>query len=327
MVKKQRILIILFFTIYALIISGCTETAKSFDSQVANNEFANYLAGGNMAYFNNTLYLVYNSGNHVNIGTYKITNNGAENILDTSDIDYIFQSPNLYQYNNQLYSTRSSDGSILKYDKENQLFTNSELDIKNNSDTVYINDDLLVWNSDSDGTLNVRYKNNECILNLQSKTFYVVDKTVYFIDSKSWLYSYNVEKGDGKGEFITELNNDNLEYIGYCDSYFYYSNFGNNLADYKTGLYCYSFDENKTELILDKEICGLNSYNNILYIATTDGIYTANGKNCTKFSDIKTKEIYILDTQWIYTNDNNGNILRISVDGKTTEKIDFLYHR
>ncbi len=234
---KNKIFSIILVMLILLTV-GCSDTAKNFDSEAVNNEFVNNLAGGNMAYFDNALYLVYNSGDSINIGTYKITNDGAENILNTSDVDYIFQSPDLYQYNNQLYSTRSGDGSILKYDKNSKTFTTSELDINNNSDTVYISDDLLVWNSDSEGTLNVRYKKQECILDIKSYTFYVVDKTVYFIDSKDWLYSYNVEKGDGKGKFVTQLNYDALEYIGYCDDYFYYSNFGNNLADYQTGLYC-----------------------------------------------------------------------------------------
>lgn len=306
-----------------IILSGCTSTAESFDSQQIDNGYNNSLAGGNMAYINNSLYLVYNSGDVLNIGTYKINNNGVECIFENAEADDIFTAPRLYQYNNQLYSVDCDKSAVLKYDSTEKKFLLSEFSIKPCSDKVYISDDLLVWYSDTEGTLNVKYKNsNEYTLDKQVYSYYVSDNVIYFMDCNGLLYSNDVTSG-GDSKFINKLNDYSTEIMSVCNGYCYYTYDGNNLSDYKSGLYRYSFTDDKSELILEEEVFGLNTYDDKMYIASESGIYADNGSNCQKFSDIVTKEIYILDNEWIYTNDNSGNIFRISIDKKSVEKIDF----
>lgn len=326
--KHNKIKLVITFMLSSLLLllssTGCTKTAESFIAEEVENGFLNYLAGGNMVYFDNSVYLVCNAGDSVNIGTYKINDMGAEKIFEYSQADYIFNTPRLYQYNNKLYNTRSKSGSIQKYNDTDKTFIDSELGIEMFSDTVYISDDLLVWNSDSDGTLNVKRNNNQTVeLNNKSSKFYVENNTIFFINSDGWLYSYDVKNPDGQTNFLNYLNEDIPDCIAICGDYLYYSFSGNNMSDYKTGLYRYSFDNNTTELILEKDIYCLNTYSNKLYISTENGIYVYDENKCSKFSGIKATEIYIFDTEWLYTNDNYGNVYRIGLNDNNTEKVDF----
>lgn len=326
--KHKRIKPIIAFLISSLFlllqITGCTKTAESFIAEEVENGFLNHLAGGNMAYFDNSVYLVYNAGDSVNIGTYKINDMGVEDLLADSRADYIFNTPCFYQYKNELYNTRSDNGKIQIYNDTDKSFIDSELKIEIFSDTTYISDNLLVWNSDSYGTLNVKTNNDETVeLNQKSNKFYVENNTIFLINTDGWLYSYDVKNTDGQAKFLSYLNEDIPDCIAICGDYLYYNFSGNNMSDYKTGLYRYSFDNNTTELILEKDIYCLNTYSNKLYISTENGIYVYDENKCSKFSGIKATEIYIFDTEWLYTNDNYGNVYRIGLNDKNTEKVDF----
>ena len=123
-------------------------------------------------------------------------------------------------------------------------------------------------------------------------------------------------------EFVSYLTDSNSNYLHICGDKVYFDHNKEDHARYESGLYCYSLKDDEFKLVFEfeDEINCLNSYNDKLYIATDEGIFTLDGK----ITDRSAKSIYLLDEDWIYAVENEkGNVYRVSLDGKTVEKIGF----
>ena len=309
-------LLCVIIALSALVLSSCTPKATRFDSKSIDNGYNNYLAGGKMAYLNNNLYISYIYDGYITLGTYKFNNDGVTNILSDKNKlgEYAFLTPNFYQYDGKLYVTSMDDG-IYIYDEATD---NLNLCYEDEYIPNYFTDDLKVnW----DGTLRIKYRDNPEYTIDEAFPYYVSDNKVYYMNEGGSLYVYDGEKS-AEPEFVSYLTDSNSNYLHICGDKVYFDHNKEDHARYESGLYCYSLKDDEFKLVLEfeDEINCLNSYNDKLYIATDIGIFTLDGK----ITDRSAKSIYLLDEDWIYAVENEkGNVYRVSLDGKTVEKIGF----
>lgn len=310
--KKILCIIIVLST---LILSSCTQIPKAttFDSKSIENGYNNYIAGGRMAYLNNNLYVTYISNDYNTLGTYKFNNDGVSHILKDNNKmgDYAFEAPKFYQLDDKLYVL--DDGTFLYEDVTDSLTV-----CDNNEDiTSYISDDLkVVW----DGKLNIVYKDNPEFIIEGTSDYYVEDDKIYYTNTDEWLYCIDIAKSQER-EFLSYLFESPINLLHVCGDKVYFDHDSFYDDRYKTGLYCYSMKDDEIELVLEGEINCLNSYEDMLYIATDKGIFTLEGK----ITDRSAKSIYLLDEDWIYAVQNDaGNVYRVSLDGEIVEQINFL---
>lgn len=285
-------LLCVIIALSALVLSSCTPKATRFDSKSIDNGYNNYRAGGKMAYLNNNLYISYIYDGYKTLGTYKFNNDGVTNVLSDKNKlgEYAFLTPNFYQYDDKLYITDTGEGTYI-YDKAtDSLNLCDEDELK------------LAW----DG---------------EAYPYYVSDNKVYYMNEGGSLYVYDEEKST-EPEFVSYLTDSNSNYLHICGDKVYFDHNKEDHARYESGLYCYSLKDDEFKLVFEfeDEINCLNSYNDKLYIATDEGIFTLDGK----ITDRSAKSIYLLDEDWIYAVENEkGNVYRVSLDGKTVEKIGF----
>ena len=309
-------LLCVIIALSALVLSSCTPKATRFDSKSIDNGYNNYRAGGKMAYLNNNLYISYIYDGYITLGTYKFNNDGVTNILSDKNKlgEYAFLTPNFYQYDGKLYVTSMDDG-IYIYDEATD---NLNLCYEDEYIPNYFTDDLKVnW----DGTLRIKYRDNPEYTIDEAFPYYVSDNKVYYMNEGGSLYVYDGEKS-AEPEFVSYLTDSNSNYLHICGDKVYFDHNKEDHARYESGLYCYSLKDDEFKLVLEfeDEINCLNSYNDKLYIATDIGIFTLDGK----ITDRSAKSIYLLDEDWIYAVENEkGNVYRVSLDGKTVEKIGF----
>lgn len=131
-------------------------------------------------------------------------------------------------------------------------------------------------------------------------------------------------KGESKSTFLNYLTESYINFLHVCGNniYFYFDE--GDYEDDKTGLYCYSVSKDSYELVLEGEINCLNSFDDMLYIATDKGIFRYNSDEIIKITNRSAKEIYLLDEDWIYAVQNDaGNVYRVSLDGEKVEIVDF----
>lgn len=305
-------------------LSSCAKEAVDFSEEVTiDNGYYNYISGGNLAYINNSLYVV-KIADIWYIGSYKVNNDGVKSLFDENLImDYLFTAPSMYQYDDNLFLYNPLENAFYPYDcKENKLNENA-MNIQSGNGICYYSEDLRVSFDYEAEHLIVKYQDNEAFqLDTGVSSFCVYEGKIYFISNKGWLYFNDPSLLNPESEFVSYLNqNGPLTKIMMCDGYCYYTDDGSEVSKYKPGLYRYSFENDTSELVIQKEILSLNQRDNTVYFATQNGIYSADKNGCTKISGIKTEELYIFGDDWIYTNDNNGNIFRLSNDGKVVEKI------
>lgn len=323
---KKVVAIVIFILIFTLSLCGCStnNTALDFSATSIDNSFNNYIAGANLAFDGESLYCVCISGDIINLGTFRVNENGVKNLLiDAQVSDDAFKAPKLYQYNNALYSVHWENHHILKYNEDKMCFEESEFDFEVYMDRVYLSDNLIVYYA-ADRSLKVRYADNdEFTISENAVSFYVSDNILYFIDNRGWLYKNDVTKCYGNSEFISYLNESTPQNVfTVCGDYIYFDYSGNELSEYKSGLYCYCISEDKVTYLSDKEVLSANSYNDVLYYTDSSGLYSVTkDSKPSKVSNKSSDEVYILDESWIYLYNKNGKIYRVTFDGSVCERV------
>lgn len=305
-------------------LSGCKNETLVFNEEVTiDNGFYNYISGGNLAYINNSLYIVKNT-DMLYIGSYRINNEGTRSLFDDSAIiDFSFTAPSMYQCVDSLFLYYPENRRYYLYNCEENKLSENALNFQSGNGVSYISEDLCLYFTDDAEHLMVKYKDNEAFqLDTCVLSFCVYEEKIYFISDKGWLYFNDPSLLNPECVFVNSLNqNGILSKIIVCDGYCYYTDDGSEKSNFKPGLYRYSFKNDISELVIQKNILSLNQHKNTVYFATQNGIYFVNENECKKISEIATEELYIFGDRWIYTNDNNGNIFRLSEDGKVLEKI------
>ena len=324
--KKVTLILAVVFVLFSF--SGCNnyQTAKSFQEEAIENGFNNLLVGGNLAYCDNALY--YYSNLYPNAGVmnaYEFTDKGKTKMLSDKKIPTIYFK-GFYGFNNKLYSCLEDNDFLSVYDSKNRKFVKSDTDIKIKSYAYYLSDDLIISYKNSK-TLKVNYKEKTCAVTLESgiDNFYPVGEIIYLQNDRGALYSFNLKTPEKEPKFIDELANDgSYKVFSVCGDYVYYDYYRED-GEVTNGLYRFSLNNKTHQLVTDKEVSCVNSWNNKFYFVADGNLYLDKLKaSPIKISDLKTQSIYIFDNKWIYLDDLEGNVFRINHNGTVIEKIDIL---
>lgn len=321
----KKLVSILVITIILSTFCSCEnyEIAKTFNEKSVENGFNNYLAGGNMAYCNNTLY--FKSYSRQNLGmmeAYKFSDNGKTEMLSNKKQYPFYYVDNFYQYNNQIYSFLEEDNYLSEYDNENCQFTKSNIKA-NRSNIYYLSRDLIITYK-SGKKLNINYKGKDYVIKLELgiNHFYPVGDIIYLQNNRGWLYSYNLKTPDKEPQFIDELADDGgMNVFSVCGDYLYYDCDSDN-ENKPNGLYRFSLKDKSSNLVIDNEVSCVNSLGDNFYFVADGNLYLDNIQNKPeKLTDIKTKSIYIFDNKWIYLDDLEFNVYRVDYKNNIAEKI------
>lgn len=304
----------------------------AFESKAVDNGFHNARAGGLLAYKDKTLYAINQFGQN-SLGLYAINKDSAEKIHSGSFVQeekgkyhdmYPFA---MYQNSDKIYVIENNynvddNFTVRKFNPSTNELTDSGLGIETNSTDIYISDKLMVWfDLKNPEKLLVKYNGKQSVAyDKRINSFDVVDGKIYYVNDFGNLYRYDPETSENK--MINKKDKSKIRYLTpnqiICsDNYCYFIT--------SESLISYPFDgkeEEYTYLLQEDKIYSLNSYGGKVYAAAESGIYELNKSECKKISDIKTKQIYIFDEQYIFTHDNNGHVLRLDPEtGKADEII------
>lgn len=324
--KRLFTLLVVICCIFGLSLSltGCTDKATDFPTSTIENGYYNYIAGGNMACVNGSLYLNVKSG-VLYIGTFKIDNDETKKLLKEDwNIDYSFTSPFMYQLNEKIYFTDADYNEFCLFDCDSDTLTEEKFEIKSVNGICYMSEDLTVWFSgDVLYHLIVKYKDNKEIkLEKSACSFTVYEDKIYFIDDNGSLYYNDPSLLSPECEFVSSLNqNGLLSKIIVCNGYCYFTDTGSEETE--EGLYRYSFLDDKVELVLQQEVISMNVQGNKVYFATDKGVYVDDAVECKKLTSKKATELYVFDDEWVYLyNSDKGVVHRVSNDGTKIQVID-----
>lgn len=321
---KKLILFIMILLLF-LCSSSCSkenqdyEKAVLFDSQHLNNSFDNLLSGGKITYFDGDLYVVYYKEEFFNCGVYKINSKGTTMLIDNKNSFYLSDlGINLFHYNDQLYSINySAKQQIKRFDFNSKEFVNSELNISPESNVLFISDEFLVWKS-SYNQIKYQYKNQKAKTINDVYLYYVKDNIIYYCNYDNSLYMLNCNESNSKSTFLGYLKEHVYgESMIICGRFCYYNCTASSDSNTQPGFYCYSIDTKNNKFLSNNGMCSMISYDNKIYATDGENIYIHDGITFSVFSDISTQELYIVDNKWIYTNNNNGQIYRISLKNST----------
>lgn len=314
---KIRILLILVAIVFVISLNGCVVTTWNddilFECKSINNTQNNIKSGGNIAYvkhklyisFDNTLYEVYN---------------GKRNPIDTTTLN-VDDNPygavaHYFNYNDELYAIPVSDNihTLMKYDSEKEEFIDSHMQINPHYGGLYMSDNLCVWKGHNWNDMYLRYNKEEYIVDNKTDCFSVYDDVVYYTTNDGKLYSFDPQEVSNKSNYITKLDNSYVHEIYVIKDKCYY------LCDNNT--YCYSFSDNKRELVTDYSVNNFNVFDDRLFLSTeNNGIYYVEGNQMNKISNISATCIYSVDDEYLYAYNIDGNTYRIKIDNCQVEPI------
>lgn len=324
--KKTISMVLLLSLCCALCLCSCGQKsypmAESFNSPQIENSFNNNLAGARMAYANDTLYCSYYTNEVWFRGVYAINNNGCNVLIPgskTISASDMFCNPLLFQYKNDLLLLDGFTNEYSVLDDNKEKLVTSDFDLNFWSTSVYLSDDLIIRFPGNSSKLSVK-KSGEDEFDLYGITghpvaFYPCDNTVYVMNDSGWLYRTDINKDNGKCEYISELEEIRCKYFLECGGYLY-------IDCYENGMYRYSIENGATEFIYQEKIDSMNSYEDMVYYSTKGGVFSCDTSGeINKLCNLRAEEIYIFDTEWIYLYNMCGEIYRVSQNGDTVERI------
>lgn len=301
------------FTKYAVV------SPFDFESKAIDNGFHNYMAGGMLAYKDNTLYIENQFGSGNNLGLYAVNKDSAEKIHGGSMSESNEKKPialppfGMYLYGGKIYvagkDASAKDKTVKIFDESARELTDSKLGIEADGEKMYISDNLLVWaDCENYGKLNVKYNGKQTVVDDEIHSFDIADGKILYINSFGNLYSYSPETS--KKELVAKKDRTDISYSPekmICSNGYCYLSSGDLLA-------CYSFDSGEfeyTKLLKEKVNC-FNSYNGKTYAAADSGVYSLEKGESKKISNIKSAQVYIFDEDYIFIRDNYGKVIRLN---------------
>lgn len=316
-IMKNKPIIVAITIILILSFSGCATRVWndeiSLECEATNNTLNTIKAGGDVAYTDGKLYI------SLEKKLYEISN-GKRKQIDTDSLN-IDNKPygataNYFNFNNELYAIPISDDNhiLMKYDSEKNEFTESELKINPHYGEFYLSDNLCVWRGHNWYDTYVRYNGEEYKVDNNTERISVYNDLVYYTTDSGELYSFNPCNISKKSQFIKKLENGYVHEIYVIDDYCYYLGTG--------GIYSYSFDSDKTELITDNNVYNFSVVSDKLYISTEEnGLYYVEDNQMKKVCNISMSCIYSFDKEYLYTYNSYGNIYRINTSNSKVEPI------
>lgn len=275
---KIKILLIIVAIIMIISLNGCVVTTWNndilFEYNSMNNTQNNIKSGGHIAYAGHKLYVSFDD-------TLYEVSNGKRNRIDTTALNVNnnpYGADALYfNYNDELYAIPVSDNvhTLMKYDSEKGKFIESNMQINPNYGGLYLSDNLCVWKGHNWNDMYVRYNNDEYIVDNKTDRFSVYDDVIYYTTSDGNLYLFDPKGTSQKNKYIKKLDDSYINEIYVIKDNCYY------LCEGST--YCYSFSDNKTELITDCSVNNFNVSDEKLFISTeNNGIYYVEGNQISE---------------------------------------------
>ena len=322
MIKKAMCLFMAILML-ALPLTACgnIEPATDFSAKAINNGYYNYRSGGKLAYHQNTLYYVA-ATDVLYDSVYNITESGAKKLIDDGrGVDWNIAAPCLYQLSDKLLvfsfdENYQDKGYQYRFDTKRL----ESIDIEQGWNDYYSEDLTVSATYDDEGynLMTVRYRDKKPYQLHSFENFAVYKDVIYYSDHYG-LYRNDPKNGD-KSELLVGFDI-TPEQLLVCDRYCYCFGIDWTAANNQPKLYRYSFEENKKVKLFNKEILSMNTIGDHIYFAAEDGVYTDDGNECKKISDIRAIGVYIVDEEWIYLTTNDMVLYRITHDGAKTEEI------
>lgn len=311
-----------------LILSACSiPSMNSFNYFNVDNGENNYLAGGNFAFKDNTLYVTSVSDLSQTSKTYAINNKGTTLLNETKSVnDYIKNTPVFYQTKSNLYIC--TDDWYKVNTKDNSLSKSISDDIKQITEADYYSDNLVIQSIDYGQEFKVTYQKEKTYrVKHEYQNLCYGNNKVYFVDFDNAIYCNSPAQGKGDCKYLTDTSADYHQHLGACGGLIYYDAIGETNAQSASkrtdsGLYCFSEKTKTHKLLIQGEINSLNSFKEVMYIASENGIYKCKKDKPIKLCDKKADEVYIMDNTWVYClNNSNGEVFRVSQNGNKIELI------
>ena len=331
--KLMTAILLTFVLLSVSILCSCNGSASypkatEFKGEAVKNPYDNLRSGGNLTYVDGELFLNKILGDVNFSGTYRVTDSSCERILKGGSgvkIEEIMDlAPLLFQYDKQVYSIDHFDASaVQKYDGASGGFVDDDFDVKLYTPSeVYLSDDLAVWES-NDNQVSYQYKDEKAEKIDDEYGYYVSGNKIYWQDYYGKLYVKDCSEKNSKSNFICKFKSEGMVLdFAVCGEYCYYISSNSYDSDIPSGLYHYSFESDEHKKLADWEPVCMIPYENKLYATDGKKIYVDDGNKFNEFASVGTKELYVLDTKWLYTNNNNGEILRIDLsDPEIIEKV------
>lgn len=290
-----------------------------------------------MAFSNGKLYVNFRKS-YTNLGTYVIDNNSAELIFDVSNVagSMTWGSPKFEQHGDEIYVWLNYEYKLL--DQEDYtLGYGKYCDYNKGGACMYAEGDVIV-SSDDSGTY-VNYKDSEPYTipynDEMEDSFYVYGDYIYYLTKGSKLCRIDTKNGDGKTEELNYLTRTEIPLFTVCGDtvYFFSEEKESTKYNYDKGLYSYSLKNGEMKLLKasddaqkflpNTDVICMNCIDNHFYYCGRDGIFTVEGDTVKRISSTPSAEIYLFDKDWIYAYGEDDSVFRVSVDGKTTERIDY----
>lgn len=320
---------IIFSIVLLLLLCSCSmSVAESFNYEGISNGQNNFLAGGKMAFKDNTLYLTTVSDFTLSSKTFAINNQGVTLLNETKNVqDYIANTPVFYQTKDKIYICTDNWYEI---DTKNNNFEKADSNvIYKLTEAEYSSDDLVIQSVVYGKKFNVKYKNKKLYTVKQEyRDLCVGNDKIYFVDFNNGIYFNNPEIDNGNSQYLTDTLRDYSSHLSACGGYVYYNAVGDPKHDTgkraDSGLYCYSEKDKAHTLVIQGDVNSINCFEDMLFVATQEGVYKCKKDKATKLCDEKADEIYILDKTWVYgLNNTTGKAFRVAQNGSITEVISF----
>ena len=308
-------------------------------------ENSSYFPGA-LARIDDKLYYNY-YGNVFNSGVYEISENET-NKIQSADLSafipsFIIDLPEFIPYENELilhqgleistYDIKTKNSSLLM---ANDIYYSYEIMVFEGKAYLYKDNKLYRY---KDGDFEHLHTFDKKVLN-----YCVFDNVVYYaVKSADVIDIYKTKLGSNISDHITQLPNEYIANILVDENYIYitHCNFDNslrkilqvNIINSKVSVIYENNLISPESIKENSEVVGLSSnistyYNGNIYYGNNSknkykGLYVYNEltQSSKKLIDNNVRELYIIDSKYIYFVDNNDTLYRITQDGKSLEKV------
>lgn len=352
-------LALVFIFICLINFTGCAPKAKInaviIDGNIIDNNYNNYLMGGNLCRINEKIYCNahYLDGN----GIFEISENSAKKIYkyDQGGTTYIramyCKDDNIYKFHQKRLAFE-----LHKFDfNKNQYALYKELPHLEDRTVCMSGDGLIFY--DHNGNIKIQKEDEIEVLLKNDEPPFIPFEGFYFYENKIVYYAirHDFISDDNHINYITfyvydlltkqtvtspaiKIDSNYVYFLVYKDNiYFHDFNAVNGGGRQVNGaLYSLNINGNENEkillsgedLVFNKNVSAsymskLNVYNDKLYVSI-NSLYEIDLKT-DSFKILYDKdyvsEIYITDDKWIYFHCNYRSLSRITQDGETIENI------
>lgn len=314
---RKKIIVFALVTCMLLAFSACSHSINIEASDV-DNSYNNIRANltAELVQIEDKLYFDYQK----RIGEtklYKISENNTKKLDEDISLDFVYQGTILNPYTNPITCYDETTGGFDVYNniKYSDGITPETACVING--TIYFDYGNTLYRYNGTAFETVATEKDLGLHKLSLSEIYIGDEEIYYYQKTgemTTLYKYNtisnnIEAFDiGRHDLRNVIAQDNCVY------------FLDELSLYKADF----TDKTVTELFADEK-AAVDCYNvcsEIVVAANANGVYISDkGKEFKIISDDPARSLYILDSKYVYYIKTEGELMRVTRDGKTKEQV------